>query len=476
MLAKLKTEKSIKYILISLLVIFFIFFSYLSIPSLFKFDKFKSNLEKKIYKEFSLNVTLDEDIKYVFFPSPRIIIKNIKIFDFAQSKNVFSNKNNIIIPLGLKNLIKLKNLSFNSLVIDDAVFNINYKNINNLNNFISKKLSKKNIKINNSKILVNQKNNLMFAININKLKIFHSNGYNRVSFGGKVFGTNLNGYYNKSFNKLNKSSLHLSLPKLGFTSKTIISNDDQDTNEQNLFSTIIQYPKTRIKMLHEIHRNSLKVLSFNIDSKLIDGSMKGYINLDPFYFKFNLDISQLYFIKIISNQIMDKFKTLNFFPINKKINGRLNINIKKFDSKSYMIDSGVVNLEFKNGILDLQNINLSINKTGNLNFQGFILQQNKKVNLIFNSFLDVPEPKKFGSQLMIPSRRNLKRVNISTSGKYNFDKSELIINKLFSNGKEIDKKIFNEYGEKLSTFLYSSSLTDKFNLFKLRILVRRLLE
>ena len=50
MFAKFKTEKTTKYTFIVFLVIIFLFFCYLSIPSLFKFDKFKSNLEKKIYK------------------------------------------------------------------------------------------------------------------------------------------------------------------------------------------------------------------------------------------------------------------------------------------------------------------------------------------------------------------------------------------------------------------------------------------
>ena len=229
-------------------------------------------------------------------------------------------------------------------------------------------------------------------------------------------------------------------------------------------------------MLHEFYKSNLRVLSFDMDSKLVDGSMKGNINFNPFYFRFNLDISQIYFIKIISSKIMSKFKIHNFLPINNKINGTLNINVKKFDSKSFMIDSGVMNLEFKNGILDLTNIDLSINKTGNLNFQGFILKQNKKINLIFNSLLDIPEPKKFGSQLMLPSRKNLKRFSIFTSGKYSLNKNELIINKLSTNGRQVDNKIFSVYAQKINNFISNNSLKDRLNLFKLRLLVKKLLE
>ena len=476
MFAKFKTEKTTKYTFIVFLVIIFLFFCYLSIPSLFKFDKLKTELENKIYNQFSLNVTLSDNINYVFFPSPRIVLKNIKIYDFQNNKKIFSKKNNIIINLNISKLLEFEDLDFKSFIIDNGLFNIQYSEINNLNNFLSKKLSKKNIKITDSKVLVNEENKLLFLININRLKIFHKNNYNRVSFGTKIFGTNFNGHYNKSFNKFNKSSLQISLPKLGFTSKSMIAEDNEEVDKKNFINTIIQYPKTRIKIFHEFYNNKLNILNFNIDSKLIDGSMKGYINFDPFYFDLNLDINQIYFIKIISNKINNLFKIDNYFPINNKINGKLNIDVKKFDSKSYMVDSGVINLELKNGVLDLKNINLSINKTGNLRLKGFILQQGPKINLVFDSSLNIREPKKFGSQLMLPSRKKLKRINIFANGKYDIKNYELNFDQLSVNGRKIDRKKSDIYSQKTNDFLSKGSLKDKFNLFKLRFFVKRLLE
>ena len=131
MFAKFKTEKTTKYTFIVFLVIIFLFFCYLSIPSLIKFDKLKTELENKIYNQFSLNVTLSDNINYVFFPSPRIILKNIKIYDFQNNKKIFSKKNNIIINLNIRKLLEFEDLDFKSFIIDNGLFNIQYSEINN---------------------------------------------------------------------------------------------------------------------------------------------------------------------------------------------------------------------------------------------------------------------------------------------------------------------------------------------------------
>ena len=72
---KLKLDKT-KTIVFTTVGIIIIFFIYLSIPSLYKFDKFKLEIENKIYNQFGLNLKIDNDINYVFFPSPRIKLNN----------------------------------------------------------------------------------------------------------------------------------------------------------------------------------------------------------------------------------------------------------------------------------------------------------------------------------------------------------------------------------------------------------------
>ena len=70
-----------------------------------------------------------------------------------------------------------------------------------------------------------------------------------------------------------------------------------------------------------------------------------------------------------------------FIPFNKKINGQLNINIDEIKSSSNIINSGDVNLEFRNGVLKIQNVNLNINRIGKLNFVGRVMQQKVKKQL-----------------------------------------------------------------------------------------------
>ncbi len=476
MFTKFKTEKAKKYVIFFFLFIFFIFFTYLLIPSLFKYYKFKSEIEKKIFNEFSLDVIVNDDIKYVFFPSPRLILKNNKIIKLSSQENFLSEKNNITIKLDIRHLLNFKNLNFNSLIISDSLFKINFSEIKKLDNYFSKILSKKYIKIKRSKFYINDQDKLMFVLNINKMRINGDNNFNRLNFSTKIFGTHFNGYYNKSLKIDGKSNLQISLPKLGFNSKTFITKEYYENKNKFFANTIIQYPKTRAKILYEFYDNKLKILNFNIDSKLIKGIAKGDIDFNPFYFDLNFDISQLYFVKLISNKIINKIKMKNIFPLNNKINGTINIDVKKFDSKSYMIDSGLFSVELKNGILDLKKLDLSVNKTGSLETSGYIFHKNKKSTFIFDSSLYVPEPKKFGSQLMLPARKKLKRVSVFANGRYDIENQEINFNNLLVNGKEIEKKKYNIYSQKINNFLLNNEIKDRFNLFKLRFLVKKLFE
>ena len=59
---------------------------YLSIPIFFDYEKSKKRIEDEIYSDFNLKSSVEGEISYNLFPSPRIKVKNLIIKDFIDNK------------------------------------------------------------------------------------------------------------------------------------------------------------------------------------------------------------------------------------------------------------------------------------------------------------------------------------------------------------------------------------------------------
>ena len=116
MLKKTNLDK-IKYYYLSIALFLFLLLVYLSIPSIYKFDKLKPELQDKIYKEFGLKFKLNNKIHYTFFPSPRIKLNNIKIFNYDESKKIISKTNKVDILLDIFSLLGSDNLNFRKIIV-----------------------------------------------------------------------------------------------------------------------------------------------------------------------------------------------------------------------------------------------------------------------------------------------------------------------------------------------------------------------
>ena len=110
-LSFIKTKKysQKKIILFGLLVIIFlILFYYLLRPIYFDLNAKKNILENNIQKTFKLKTKIEGKISYKIFPSPRIIVTNIKL-DFEDNKKPKIEKTQVLLnPLKLKSFESLE--------------------------------------------------------------------------------------------------------------------------------------------------------------------------------------------------------------------------------------------------------------------------------------------------------------------------------------------------------------------------------
>ena len=142
--------------------IFLTLFIYLGIPFFFDYKNNQSDLEKKIFENFDLNLSLTSKAKYNIFPSPRLNLKNVEILSFSENSNNIGFAKKVILKIPFKKLVSLKKLDFNSIELVDAVINIKTSEINNFKNYLNDTVREKPIQLTKSKINLLDKTNLLF--------------------------------------------------------------------------------------------------------------------------------------------------------------------------------------------------------------------------------------------------------------------------------------------------------------------------
>ena len=151
--------------------IFLTLFIYLGLPFFFDYKSNKSDLEKKIFENFGLNLNITNKAKYNIFPSPRLNLENVEILSFSESSNNVGSAKKIVLKIPFKKLVNLKTLEFYSAELINAVINIETSEINNFKNYLNNMAHEKPIQFKKSKINLLDKTNLLLSIDLKKLRI-----------------------------------------------------------------------------------------------------------------------------------------------------------------------------------------------------------------------------------------------------------------------------------------------------------------
>ena len=77
-------KKNTFNIIISLIIIFISSTIYLSLPSFYSYENFDKKIQKKIAKDFKLNIKNIKGIQYSFFPKPHFIIEQSELYFYTN--------------------------------------------------------------------------------------------------------------------------------------------------------------------------------------------------------------------------------------------------------------------------------------------------------------------------------------------------------------------------------------------------------
>ncbi len=413
--------------------IFLTLFIYLGIPFFFDYKNSQSDLEKKIFENFDLNLSFTSKVKYNIFPSPRLNLKNVEILSFSESSKNIGSVKKVILKIPFKKLVSLKKLDFDSIELIDAVINIKTSEINDFKKYLNDKAREKPIQLTKSKINLLDKTKLLFDIDIKKLRISGKSLFNKLDLKGRIFDTKIEiDYQNKNFNKNSGKNVEIWLPEIGLNSKLSI-NPDKKNNETIYGRVSVFFPSNQIYLDYILRNKIFNISSSRLTNNYFKGQLFGDLILFPFsIFDLKLDIDLLKFKKILNSRFVNNNKFLSqIISFNKKINGNIIVNVDKIVSSSNIISSGSANLEFKNSVLIVKEIKLIINKIGNIKLAGEIFQQKKKKVFIFNTKINLDNPEIFYSRFLIPKKNRVDLVPINLLGKIDLESYEIKLDKIY---------------------------------------------
>jgi hypothetical protein len=453
-------------------------FIYLGTPFFFDYKNNQSDLERKIFENFDLNLSITSKVKYNIFPSPRLNLKDVEILGFSESSKNIGSVKKVILKIPFKRLVSLKKLDFDSIELIDAAINIKISEINNFKNYLNNRVREKPIQLTKSKINLLNKTKLIFNIDIKKLRISGKSLFNKLDLKGRIFDTKIKiNYQNKNFNKNSEKNVEIWLPEIGLNSKLSI-NPDKKNNETVYGRVSVFFPSNQIYLDYILRNKIFNISSSKLTNNYFKGRLFGDLILFPFStFDLKLDIDLLKFKNILNSRFINNNKFLSqLIPINKKINGNIIINVDKVVSSSNIINSGNANLEFKNSVLIVKEIKLFINKIGNIKFAGKIFQQKKKKVFIFNTKINLDNPKIFYSRFLIPKKNRIDLVPINLLGKINLESYEVKLDKIYLenalNQKELDEDKLFFIQERINEIFSQSSLNNILKYSNLRKIIQ----
>ncbi len=462
-LNKLKLNKSQNYlnkrtisIGITTFFVLTILFYFLK-PVYFDYQGNKKLLQNKINSVFKLKMDIDGKISYKIFPTPRILVENVRL-NFIQSNKKKIKIKKLYILISPINLNNFENIDLKKILVKNQQLKIHPNNFKKYFNYLT--LHKK-------KTLI-FKNSDFFFVDAQGNKVVFNNGNYKEKLSDNEHKIESNAIFSK--NKINvkflnrigsEKYLKISIPDL---KQSLDINFDKESNLSFLSGELkLRFLETLL-LLNFKGKEDFKITNSFLRNKFLNSKINGKISFkDNFYFDFDLDINRI-----------DLRKLLLYYPIfqtggvSKKINGKLNIINKNTDSFFGNIKDSKMILTFENGDIKIKDFSAKIMNSTDIKSNISILQNNKKAIIQFSISLNTKDPVKFFRKFGLYNFNNsptsfLVNGNIDINGKKINFREVVRDNNQRINNKEIliMEKAFNRY-------VLSEGVIGLFDFFKIK--------
>ena len=438
-------------IILSIILVFLLSL-YFTIPTFYNYENFDKEIQKKVSKDFKLNLKNISSVTYLMLPTPHFLIEECDIHFSNDPKEKILKAKHLKINVFSKNLHKKENIELKSIHLKKVDLDLQFIDIKNFYNHLKYNISKP-IYINKSNLFFRDKNKEIILIS--KIKNFEyffdfQRKSKKLNVSGNLFGSNFKFNWEKNFSNpyITTSDIKFYNPNLN------ISNKFNKENEN------FTKAKTRLRFL----RNSLDLnYKFNRDSiELIDDKSKiinhskliGNIKLDPFFFDLDLILSEIRVQAVLDSIFLNLYKTNQSTNLN--FNGNLKINLNEINNR--LFENLLINVNFKKEKISLNDSSLNLKKIGKINFSDpSIYEKNQKLFIKSKIKFDVDDQEQLYRKFLIPRQNRINLNKVYFEVEYNIDDGNYFLSSINFNENKNNQIIFQKIKniQQLNNFISS---------------------
>ena len=460
---KFKRHLNKKTILIANLTLFFLIFTfYLIKPAFFNYNAELKNIEKKINTHFNLDVKINGNINYKFFPSPRIEINKLNLNFGNLKKEILIEQAYILIPFFKgDNLNKFELKKFFVLKQNIKIYPKDF------NNYL------KYFTVLKDKDIIFKKCSLFFLDNQNNKVLFNdftlSEKFNKNlhSINLKLIFSNKKVIVKFKDNLQNTKKLDIELPQLDASANVIFDPSSsldgvKAKSKINIFDNIF--------VLNFEGKNKFKIYDSFFRNKFFNSKINGDISfINNFLFNIKLDINQINLRKFLLYYFPEN-KNFNFLNsnISKKINGKLNISMKNTNSFIGRIKDLKMLLTFENGDLRIQDGYANLPYDSKINFNILYSDNSNDPFLDFSLNFETKNKKDFLRKFNIYDAVNEESI-VALGGKIFLKKNEIKFRNILANNKEkFSRQDLSNLEKNFNQFILEEGIIGITDFFKLK--------
>ena len=438
-------------IILSIILVFLLSL-YFTIPTFYNYENFDKEIQKKVSKDFKLNLKNISSVTYLMLPTPHFLIEECDIHFSNDPKEKILKAKHLKINVFSKNLHKKENIELKSIHLKKVDLDLQFIDIKNFYNHLKYNISKP-IYINKSNLFFRDKNKEIILIS--KIKNFEyffdfQRKSKKLNVSGNLFGSNFKFNWEKNFSNpyITTSDIKFYNPNLNISNKFNKENENFTKAE-----TRLRFLRNSLDLNYKFNRDSIELIDDK--SKIINHSkLIGNIKLDPFFFDLDLILSEIRVQAVLDSIFLNLYKTNQSTNLN--FNGNLKINLNEINNR--LFGNLLINVNFKKEKISLNDSSLNLKKIGKINFSDpSIYEKNQKLFIKSKIKFDVDDQEQLYRKFLIPRQNRINLNKVYFEVEYNIDDGNYFLSSINFNENKNNQIIFQKIKniQQLNNFISS---------------------